>query len=88
MKLVPNEQVVEVMEFETDDPSMQGEMTATFTLADADGGTSVLAEHADVPPGVSPADNEIGWRMALEKLAEYVEAGLMSAGGGAELTTA
>jgi uncharacterized protein YndB with AHSA1/START domain len=74
-KLVPDEQVVEVMEFETDDPAMQGEMTATFTLADADGGTNVLAEHADVPPGVSPADNEIGWRMALEKLAEYVEAG-------------
>jgi hypothetical protein len=27
-----------------------------------------------VPPGVSPADNEMGWRMSLEKLARLVEA--------------
>jgi len=42
-KLVPNEQVVEVDEFETDDPSMRGEMTVTITLTDADGGTDLLA---------------------------------------------
>lgn len=74
-RLVPNEQVVQVMEFETDDPSMLGEMTATFTLAEADGGTTVLAEHTNVPPGVSPEDNETGWRMSLKKLVWYVEAG-------------
>src|SRR5437660_6469778 len=28
--LVPNEQVVQVMEFETADPAMRGEMTVTF----------------------------------------------------------
>ena len=73
VKLVPNEQVVEVMEFETADPAMRGEMTVTFTLTDADGGTDVLAVHDNVPPGVSPADNELGWRMALDKLAAFVE---------------
>jgi uncharacterized protein YndB with AHSA1/START domain len=71
VKLVPNEQVVEVMEFETADAGMRGEMRVTFTLTDADGGTDVLAVHSNVPPGVSPADNELGWRMALEKLAAY-----------------
>jgi uncharacterized protein YndB with AHSA1/START domain len=75
VKLVPNEQVVEVMEFETGDPAMLGEMTVTFTLTDADGGTDVLAVHDNLPPGVSPADNEIGWRMSLDKLAAFVEAG-------------
>lgn len=75
VKLVPNEQVVEVMEFETDDPALRGEMTVTFTLADADGGTDVLGVHDNLPPGVSPADNETGWRMALDKLAALVEAG-------------
>jgi hypothetical protein len=35
----------------------------------------VLAVHDDVPLGVSPADNETGWRMALDKLAALVEAG-------------
>lgn len=75
VRLVPDEQVVEVMEFETDDPAMRGEMRVTFTLTDADGGTDVLAVHDDLPPGLSPADNETGWRMALDKLAAFVEAG-------------
>ena len=75
IKLVPNEQVVEVMEFETADDSMRGEMTVTFTLTDAGGGTDVLAVHDNLPPGLSPADNETGWRMSLDKLAALVEAG-------------
>jgi uncharacterized protein YndB with AHSA1/START domain len=74
VKLVPNKQVVEVVEFETADPALRGEMTITFTLADADGGTDVLAIHDNVPPGVSPADNEAGWREALDKLATLTEA--------------
>jgi uncharacterized protein YndB with AHSA1/START domain len=74
VKLVPNEQVVEVDEFETEDPALRGEMTITFTLADADGGTDLLAVHEGLPSGVSPADNETGWRMALAKLAALVEA--------------
>jgi uncharacterized protein YndB with AHSA1/START domain len=73
VKLVPNEQVVEVMEFETADPALRGEMTITFTLTEVDGGTDVLGVHDNLPQGVSPADNEIGWRMALEKLAQLVE---------------
>jgi uncharacterized protein YndB with AHSA1/START domain len=73
-KPVPNEQVVEVDEFETTDPAMQGEMTVTYTLADAEGGTDLLAVHEGLPRGVSPADNEYGWRMSLAKLAALVEA--------------
>ena len=75
VKLVPNEQVVEVMEFETANGAMRGEMIVRFTLTDADGGTDVFAVHDNLPPGLSPADNEIGWQMALEKLAAFVEAG-------------
>ena len=74
VKLVPNEQVVEVMEFETDDAALRGEMTVTFTLIDAGGGTDVLAVHDNLPPGLSPADNETRWRMALDKLKAFVEA--------------
>ncbi|HEU5102214.1 MAG TPA: SRPBCC family protein [Roseiflexaceae bacterium] len=73
VRLVPNERVVEVMEFETADESMRGEMTVTFTLSDANGGTDILAVHDNLPPGVAPADNETGWRMALDKLAALVE---------------
>jgi uncharacterized protein YndB with AHSA1/START domain len=73
VKLVPNEQVVEVVEFETTEPALRGEMTITITLADADGGTDVLAVHDGLPPGVPSADNEAGWREALAKLAALVE---------------
>lgn len=75
VKLVPNEQVVELDEFETTDPTLRGEMTITITLSEADGGTWILAVHDGLPPGVPTADNETGWRMALAKLAALVEAG-------------
>lgn len=73
-RLVPDEMVVEVIEFETTDPSLQGQMTTTITLSDKDGGTLVEAAHENLPPGLSPADNELGWRMALDNLAALVEA--------------
>jgi uncharacterized protein YndB with AHSA1/START domain len=73
VKLVPNEKIVEVDEFETTDPALFGEMTITITLADADGGTELFATHDGLPRGLSPADNETGWQMALAKLAALVE---------------
>jgi uncharacterized protein YndB with AHSA1/START domain len=73
VKPVTNEQVVEVVEFETTEPELSGEMTITITLSDADGGTSVHAVHDGLPTGLSTADNEVGWRMSLENLATLVE---------------
>src|SRR4051794_9528930 len=73
VRLVPNELVVEVDEFETDDPALRAEMTISITLADADGGTRLLAVHDGLPAGVSPADNETGWRLSLDRLAALVE---------------
>lgn len=71
--LVPNERVVETVEFETHDPAMQGEMTIAITLADADGGTEIVAVHDGLPPGIAAADNEAGWRDSLAKLAALTE---------------
>lgn len=71
--LIPNEKVVEVTEFETTDPAMQGEMTITMLLRDVEGGTELLAIHDGVPVGVRLVDNEEGWRMSLDKLAGLVE---------------
>ncbi|KVW46054.1 SRPBCC family protein [Burkholderia ubonensis] len=73
--LVPNERVVEIDAFETDDPALRGAMTITITLSDAAGGTRIDAVHDGLPPGVPAADNETGWRMALAKLAALVETG-------------
>jgi len=74
LRLVPNEQVVELDEFETSDPALRGEMVSTITLADAaDGGTDLVAVHDGLPAGVALADNETGWSMALAKLAALAE---------------
>ncbi|MER6156503.1 SRPBCC domain-containing protein [Streptomyces sp. NPDC001868] len=72
-KLVPDEVVVEVLEFETDDPALRGTMTMTTILTEADGGTDVLVVHEGIPDAVPAADNETGTRMALENLARLVE---------------
>ena len=77
-RLVPDEQVVEVLEFETSDPFLLGKMTVTTTLTDADDGTDVVITHQGLPRGVSAADNEAGTRMALDKLAALVEPGSSS----------
>jgi hypothetical protein len=48
-------------------------MGMTTTLLDADGGTEVAILQERIPPGVSVQDNEIGARMALDKLTALVE---------------
>lgn len=70
---MPDTEVVQVLEFETDDPAMNGEMTVTYTLTDAGDGTELTGLHEHLPPGVSPADNELGWSMSIDKLAKLVE---------------
>jgi uncharacterized protein YndB with AHSA1/START domain len=75
-RLVLDEQVVEVLEFEAVDPALGGTMTLTTTLTDAEGGgTDVVVVNEGVPDVVPAADNETGTRMALENLARYVETG-------------
>ena len=74
VRLRPHEQVVEVFEFETAAVALRGEMTMTTTLADAEsGGTLVTIRHDGIPDAVPAADNELGTRMALDKLALFVE---------------
>jgi len=74
VRLVLDELVVEVDEFETDDPALSGEMTSTISLSDADGAaTELVAVHEGLPSGVAPRDNELGWRESLARLAALVE---------------
>ena len=68
-ELIPDTRVVEVLEFETSQSSMQGEMKITTSLEASEGGTLLTAIHEGLPVGVSPHDNETGWRDSLGKLA-------------------
>jgi uncharacterized protein YndB with AHSA1/START domain len=73
LTLVPDELLVEVVEFETDNTELRGEMTITTTLTDAGVGTDVTMLHEGLPSGVPPEDNETGTAMALAKLAALLE---------------
>jgi uncharacterized protein YndB with AHSA1/START domain len=72
-RLVPDEEVVEVLAFETGDPALTGEMTISTRLRDADGGTEVEMVHEGVPDAVDAEQNAEGSRMAMANLTDYVE---------------
>jgi uncharacterized protein YndB with AHSA1/START domain len=80
VRLVPDTEVVQVVAFETDDPTLAGESTIRYVLTDADHGTDLVAVHENLPPGLSAADNELGWRMSIDKLAALVEADAAATG--------
>jgi len=72
VKLVTNERVVEVVEFETADPALRGEMTITITLADANGGTDILVVHDGLPRDLArdPGRNQIVDALPLADIAK------------------
>ncbi|MGC1419266.1 MAG: SRPBCC domain-containing protein, partial [Acidimicrobiales bacterium] len=72
-RLVRDELVIEIVEFETANPDLQGQMTITTTLRDYDGHTLVVVVHEGLPVGVSNEDNETGTMMALDNLAALIE---------------
>ncbi len=73
VKLVADEKIVELIEFESTEPGFAGEMTMTVLLADVAGGTEVSLLYENVPTGIRPEDNEAGSRSSLQKLAALVE---------------
>ena len=75
VELIPNQKIVQVFEFESDQPDMAGEMKITWSLKDANGGTEVTVLMEDIPKGIRLEDNELGSRQSLRKLAAYVERG-------------
>lgn len=73
VQLVPNERVVQVVEFESEQPGMSGKMRVTWDLADAGHGTDVTVVCEDLPRGIRLEDNEAGSALSLQKLARLVE---------------
>jgi uncharacterized protein YndB with AHSA1/START domain len=73
LELVPNGRVVEVIEFESDDPAFAGSMTVTTSLRAVDGGTEVTIHCENVPKGIRPEDHAAGMSSTLENLAAFTE---------------
>jgi uncharacterized protein YndB with AHSA1/START domain len=75
VEVLPNEKIVQVTEFESDQPDFAGEMRITWSMTDADEGTEVTVLCEDIPAGIRLEDNELGSKQSLQKLAAFVERG-------------
>jgi uncharacterized protein YndB with AHSA1/START domain len=69
IELVPDEKIVEIIEFESQDPRFAGEMKVTTSLTDTGEGTEITVRCEGIPAGIRPEDNEAGTEQALQKLA-------------------
>lgn len=71
--LVPDARIVQAGSFVTEDPAYAGEMTVSWDLADAPGGTRVTVTCENAPAGIPPEDHEMGLTATLANLAAFVE---------------
>ena len=73
VELVPDERIVERIEFKSDDPAFAGHMTITTTLVAVTDGTQVSIVCENVPDGISAADHQVGMASTLANLVGFVE---------------
>jgi uncharacterized protein YndB with AHSA1/START domain len=73
LELIPNERIVQLVEFESKDPAFTGEMKMTWTFTAAPAGTRVSVRCENVPEGIRPEDHEAGLKSTLENLAALTE---------------
>jgi uncharacterized protein YndB with AHSA1/START domain len=73
LELVPNERIVQLVAFESEDPAFAGEMKMTWTFTAIAGGTNVAIRCENVPTGIRPEDHEAGLTSTLENLAAFTE---------------
>jgi len=73
LELTPGKRIVELIEFESDDPAFAGSMTVTTTLVPVPGGTEVTFLCENVPIGINPGDHYKGMTSTLQNLATFTE---------------
>ena len=72
VKIVPDERIVQVATFESDDPRFAGEMTGTWQFTPTQGGTLVEVRCENVPDGIRAEDHADGLNSTLSNLARFV----------------
>lgn len=73
LELIQDERMVQLIEFQSDDPAFAGEMIMTWTLAAVPEGTLVTILCENVPEGIRKEDHDEGLHSSLVNLAEYIE---------------
>jgi uncharacterized protein YndB with AHSA1/START domain len=71
--IVPNDRVVQAVDFVSDVPGYAGTMTMTWSVTEEDDGTRVEIVAEDVPQGISADDHAAGLASSLDNLASFVE---------------
>lgn len=71
--IVPDQRVVQAVDFVSDDPAFAGTMTMTWEVTAVEGGTRVDVVADDVPDGISAEDHATGLASSLANLAEHFE---------------
>jgi uncharacterized protein YndB with AHSA1/START domain len=69
--IVPDDRVVQTVDFVSDDPAFGGTMTMTWTVRAENGGSRVEITADDVPDGISAEDHTAGLNSSLDNLADY-----------------
>lgn len=73
VEIVPNDRVVQKVDFVSDDDAFAGTMTMTWTLRAFAGGTRVEITADDVPDATSADEHATGLTSSLANLASYLE---------------
>jgi uncharacterized protein YndB with AHSA1/START domain len=72
-ELIPNQKIVEIVQFESDNPAYADEMTVATTLDPLGENTKVTFTCSNVPVGIKPEDHKKGINSTLDNLAAYAE---------------
>ena len=73
LELVPDKRIVEIVEFDSDDPAFAGSMSVTTSFTAVPGGTEVAFLCENVPDGIKADDHQKGMISSLDNLAKFVE---------------
>ena len=70
--IVPNDRVIQAVDFVSNDPSYAGTMTMTWAVYATDDGTLVEFTADDVPDGISAEDHSAGMTSSLDNLSSFL----------------
>ncbi|HEY0181516.1 MAG TPA: SRPBCC family protein [Rhodopila sp.] len=73
LTLIPDERIVQQVEFESTDPAFAAPMTITWSMAEVPGGTEVSVRCDDAPAAIRREDHEAGFQSTLRNLAVFTE---------------
>lgn len=72
-RIVPGQQIVQEIDFESDDPAFHGTMQMEWNLRSGEEGTDVEIVARNVPDGIRARDHAEGITSSLTNLSTYLE---------------